>query len=254
MPEQELTIEQLAAATGFTVRNIRAHATRGLLPPPLLRGRTGFYGDEHVGRLQLISRLQEQGFNLASITRLVERLPETDFTVGLYQRALGPWLAEPPVEMTIDELAAGFGEQADDARLARLRRAGVIEVLGEGRVRVLNPALIRVGAQGLGLGFDADALLQIVTVLMKHTRAIAAALTDWFLTTHWEPWVAEGRPVDQLPELQRVIEAVQPMAADGVLAAFQQAMSEAVEEAFARAAVAVAGDADEDTAASPATG
>ncbi len=38
-----MTIRELAERTGMTVRNIRAHQTRGLLPPPVVRGRTGYY-------------------------------------------------------------------------------------------------------------------------------------------------------------------------------------------------------------------
>lgn len=41
---EELTIDQLAAAVGLTVRTVRSYTTRGLLPPPRLRGRTGLYG------------------------------------------------------------------------------------------------------------------------------------------------------------------------------------------------------------------
>ena len=40
----DLTIEQLAAETGMTVRNIRAHQARGLLDPPEVRLRVGYYG------------------------------------------------------------------------------------------------------------------------------------------------------------------------------------------------------------------
>src|SRR5687767_10405553 len=65
-----LTIEQLASETGFTVRNIRAHQARGLLPPPEVRARVGYYGDEHVARLQLIQELQADGFNLKGIKQL----------------------------------------------------------------------------------------------------------------------------------------------------------------------------------------
>ena len=36
-----MTIDELARATGMTVRNIRAHQSRGLLPPPEVRARTG---------------------------------------------------------------------------------------------------------------------------------------------------------------------------------------------------------------------
>ena len=38
----QLTIDELAQRSGMTVRNIRAHQSRGQLPPPDVRGRTGF--------------------------------------------------------------------------------------------------------------------------------------------------------------------------------------------------------------------
>ena len=59
----ELTIDQLAQRTGMSARNIRAHQSRGLLAPPTLRGRTGYYNDEHVARIELIQRLQADGFH-----------------------------------------------------------------------------------------------------------------------------------------------------------------------------------------------
>ena len=40
----DLTIDELARETGMTVRNIRSHASRGLLQPPAVRARTGYYG------------------------------------------------------------------------------------------------------------------------------------------------------------------------------------------------------------------
>ncbi len=39
-----MTIDELARETGMTVRNIRAHQSRGLLPPPEVRARTGYTG------------------------------------------------------------------------------------------------------------------------------------------------------------------------------------------------------------------
>ena len=50
--DNDLTIDELARKIGMTVRNVRAHQSRGLLPPPTLRGRTGYYGKEHVARLE----------------------------------------------------------------------------------------------------------------------------------------------------------------------------------------------------------
>src|SRR6267154_778655 len=66
-----LTIEQLAAEVGMSVRNIRNHHSRGLLPAPEVRARVGYYGPEHVVRLRLILDLQADGFNLAAIERLM---------------------------------------------------------------------------------------------------------------------------------------------------------------------------------------
>src|SRR5580692_7378850 len=65
-----LSIDKLAAATGTTTRSIRSFQTLGLLDHPDLRGRTGLYGRNHRLRLEVILRLQSQGFSLRSLTVL----------------------------------------------------------------------------------------------------------------------------------------------------------------------------------------
>src|ERR1700693_2982250 len=67
-----LTVEQLAAASGMSVRNIRAHQARGLLDPPEVRSRVGYYGPEHLAQLRLVRELQDDGFNLGGIKRLLD--------------------------------------------------------------------------------------------------------------------------------------------------------------------------------------
>jgi len=79
----ELTIDELARETGMTVRNIRAHQARGLLDPPEVRARVGYYGPEHVEQLRLIRDLQEDGFNLGAIKRLID---DTQGTAERLQR------------------------------------------------------------------------------------------------------------------------------------------------------------------------
>src|SRR5437763_8136626 len=69
----DLTIEQLAARSGMTVRNIRSHRARGLLPAPEVRDRVGYYGPEHLGRLRMIQELQTDGFNLKGIEKLLNQ-------------------------------------------------------------------------------------------------------------------------------------------------------------------------------------
>ncbi|HEY1445121.1 MAG TPA: MerR family transcriptional regulator [Acidimicrobiales bacterium] len=63
----DLTIDELAAASGTTTRRVRSLQTLGLLPHPELRGRTGVYGTAHRDRLAAILRLQDRGFSLESL-------------------------------------------------------------------------------------------------------------------------------------------------------------------------------------------
>jgi DNA-binding transcriptional MerR regulator len=233
-----LTIEQLSARTGMTVRNIRAHVTRGLLPPPRLRGRTGYYGAEHVARLQLIAGLQQQGFNLASIRKLIAgpAAPSAQETIAFYRTALGPWLTEAPQVIDEAELAAGYGVAPDPVLLRRLHRLGVLEPLADGRVRLLNPTLLRAGRELAGMGYGVEQLLGVLTALLKHSRAVADAFVAMFLEVHWREYVEAGMPPERLPELRAVIEALQPLAAQAVVSAFQQEMAAAVGRAFDREA------------------
>src|SRR3954453_9797133 len=106
----DLTIDELAQRTGMTVRNIRAHQSRGLLPPPEVRGRTGYYGAEHLARIELIREMQGQGFNLEAIRRLVEAAPGSSEEPLRFLRAVAePYTQEPPEVLTGAHLAERWG-------------------------------------------------------------------------------------------------------------------------------------------------
>src|SRR3954462_5399644 len=105
----EHTIDELARETGMTVRNIRAHQSRGLLPAPAVRARTGYYGPEHVARLRLIQELQGNGYNLAAIKDLVERTSGSAQDALDFARAiLTPFEEERPEIIEAAELAQRF--------------------------------------------------------------------------------------------------------------------------------------------------
>src|SRR5688572_9583230 len=65
----DMTIDDLAREVGLSVRNLRSHQARGLLPPPQVRKRVGYYGPEHVDRVRLIQELQGEGMKLEGIKR-----------------------------------------------------------------------------------------------------------------------------------------------------------------------------------------
>jgi DNA-binding transcriptional MerR regulator len=108
---RRMTIEELAAASGMTVRNVREHQTRGLVPPPALVGRKGYYDDRHLARLQLIRQLQDEGLNLQAVGWLLEQVPPeaTDEVARLKQALFAPWVTEAPRVYTVDELVVRFG-------------------------------------------------------------------------------------------------------------------------------------------------
>src|SRR5437899_3218612 len=100
------TIDELARESGLTVRNIRAHQTRGLLPSPDVRGRTGYYGPEHLSRLQLILELQARGLKLAAVERLLAAVPSGMAGDALHlERGLLTWQTEEPEIVDARDLA-----------------------------------------------------------------------------------------------------------------------------------------------------
>src|SRR5688572_8609439 len=102
----ELTLDEVCARVGMSVRNVRFYTTRGLVPPPIKRGRQGFYTDVHVARLELVRELQSHGFTLAAIEKYVDRVPEdaTPEAIALHRTLLAPWTAEHPETMTKAQL------------------------------------------------------------------------------------------------------------------------------------------------------
>src|ERR1044072_6239963 len=84
----ELTIDELARRTGMTVRNIRAHQSRGLLPAPQVRGRTGFYGLDHESWINLTRELQADGYKLEAIGRLLDSAGGSSEEVLRFTRAV----------------------------------------------------------------------------------------------------------------------------------------------------------------------
>src|SRR4051794_18956084 len=132
-----LTIDELARETGLTVRNVRSHHARGLLPPPEVRGRTGYYGPDHVQRLRLIQKLQSEGLKLDGIKRL---LGDSGEALLELRRAAGE-APETPEVVTAQELRERLGEQPPKL-LAKAERLGMLIPLGDGHYEVPSPVLL----------------------------------------------------------------------------------------------------------------
>jgi len=228
----ELTIDELARDTGMTARNIRAHQSRGLLPPPTVRSRTGFYGPEHVARVRLIQDMQAQGFNLKAIERLLalgagggsERALE-------FERALlAPFGSEEPEVVTEEELAETFGRPLDRKLLAKAERIGTLRPLGEGTWEVPSPTLLRASQELVALGIPPHHALAVGESINKHTTAIAREFVRLFIKDVLDP-IREGGDGGErdLASAGAIVERLRPLASEAVMASFAQVMTQTVE-------------------------
>lgn len=231
----ELTIDQLAQATGMTARNIRAHQSRGLLPPPEVRGRTGYYGPDHVARIALIQELQADGFNLELIRRLLESAEGSGGEVLSFTRALRtPFADEQPEIVDVLELAEQWGS-TDPTLLEKAESLGMIRGIGDGRYELPSPRLARAGAELAALGVPAEKVLDVAARLRRRADDVAELYARLFLETIWRPFEQAGHPDEQWPEIQAALERLRPLASEALLAAFRLAMDDAIETAFGRA-------------------
>jgi DNA-binding transcriptional MerR regulator len=230
-----MTIDELARRTGMTVRNIRAHQSRGLVPPPEVRGRTGYYGDEHLARIELIKELQGDGFNLEAIRRLLEGAGGSSSEVLNFSRALrAPFEDEEPEILDAEEMADRWGDPTDPALLARAEKLGMMRHLGEGRYEILSPRLQQAGVELAALGIPAEKSLEIGEKVRRQARGVARVFVEVFLENVWKPFNRAGRPEEDWPKVREALERLRPLASEALLAIFQQVMSEAVEEAAGR--------------------
>jgi DNA-binding transcriptional MerR regulator len=229
---EELTIDELARATGMTVRNIRAHQSRGLLPPPEVRARTGYYGSEHIERLRLITNMQAEGFNLAAIHRILEANGSGAQILDFGRELLGSFDEEPEL-MTADELARRFGGTLDLKALEKAQQLGLVRPLGGDRYEVTSPTLLRAGEELVELGIPLSHALAVAERIRRSSRPIADAFIRLFL----EDVIGPGDPTERSPaEWERVREALErlrPLATEAVRAGFQQTMSQAIDEQVA---------------------
>lgn len=234
-PSHELTIEQLAAETGMSVRNIRSHQARGLLAPPEVRSRVGYYGREHVAALRLIRALQEEGFNLNGIKRLLE---DTNGNVERLLRVRQS-LAEPqrdtPAEThTAVELGARFKLHPAEGRelLAKAIKLGVLIPVGGDTFEAPNSSLLAVGDEAVRSGIPLRAALAAIEDVQRHCEAASRSFVKLFIREVWKPFAKADMPAERWPEIEDAAERLRPAASEALLTIFQQRLSGQIESAL----------------------
>jgi DNA-binding transcriptional MerR regulator len=232
-PEGKMTIGELARRTGMTVRNIRAHQTRGLLPPPEVHGRTGYYTEEHVARIELTREMQGEGLNLEAIRRVLDSTEGSSSEIVDFARAVrAPFEDETPEIFEAGELAEIWGaKELDPKMIRRGEKLGIQRELPDGKIEAISPRLQRAGGALVDLGVSAQAVLDVADKLRRQADAASRTFVDLFVEEIWEPFDKAGRPEEDWPKVREALDRMRPLASDAVLAMFQIAMGEATEKA-----------------------
>ncbi len=227
-----LTLDELTTRVGMSVRNVRFYTTKGLVPPPIRRGRSGYYSADHVARLELVQELQAHGFTLSAIERYVAGIPAdaSPEDIALHRTMLAPWQADSPVEMSRSDLDKRAGRTLGDDDLATLAALRIVARTPRGRYEVAVSQL-SVGLGLLDLGFPTEAALAAADVYAQHGRQIAKELNELFRTMVWPAYKESGAPPEQLRE---VVERLKPLSIASLVAAYEAAMDETRRENIER--------------------
>ena len=231
----QLTIEQLAAESGMSVRNIRSHQARGLLPPPEVRMRVGYYGPEHVSQLRLISALQEEGFNLNGIKRLLEdRQGVAERLVRVTQSLAAPLKGSPAEILTAIELGHRFRLEPAEGRelLAKAIKLQVLIPLGGDKYEAPNTSLLAVGDEAVKSGIPLRAALEVIEEIQRHCDSVSRSFVKLFLREVWKPFATADMPAERWPEIEDAVGRLRPAAAEALRTIFQQRLSTQIEGAF----------------------
>ncbi|WP_344020553.1 MerR family transcriptional regulator [Pseudonocardia kongjuensis] len=228
------TIDELAHASGVTVRNIRAYQSRGLLPPPEVRARTGYYGPGHAARLELIKDLQDEGVKLDTIKKLLDTTGGSTEQVVQFIRTVRELFAPETRQMVhLAELAQRY-ESTDTGLAKRGVKMGLLREVGEDTYEEISPRLMTAAAELTGLGIPINRSLDVVEQVRKHADAVAKLYVDLFLGEIWQPFDASGRPDDQWPRVYETIERLRRISGEVMIAVLELAVAERVDVTFGR--------------------
>ena len=222
---ETLSVEQLAARVGMTVRTVRFYAGRGLIPPPRREGRNGFYGPDHLARLELVRELQAHGFTLSAIEGYLEQIPSdaAPEQIALHRTLLAPWMPELPETLTRPELEVRAGRPLDDHALELLVALGVIEPTPTEDVFQVAPAHIAVGIGFLEANLPIEAALASHRIVTEHGQALARELTELFREHVWPALKASGQPPEMITAM---IERFKPLTIQALVSAYEQGVDE----------------------------
>ena len=247
----EYRINDLARESGIPVRNIRLYQERRILPPPVRRGRVGWYSEAHLARLRLIARLLDRGYSLAHIGELIsawERGRDLADVLGLEAALTSPWSEEPQTVISSGDLQRMFGKQEERGTLDRAISSGMLRPDGT-RFRVTSPQLLDIAVQLVQAGYPLSVVLKLAEdsmhdierVAERYVSLVKATITP-SLSPGEESTTHEPAEIDDPAAAAALVQSLRPLARKSVDAMLAMAMENAVSQALGDAVSALAKD------------
>jgi DNA-binding transcriptional MerR regulator len=232
-PVETLSVEQLASRVGMTVRTVRFYAGRGLIPPPRRAGRNGYYGPDHLARLELVRELQAHGFTLSAIEGYLENIPAhaTPEQVALHRTLLAPWMADRPEELDREALERRAGRTLSDEDLEMLIALGILEPTPTEDVFRVAPAHLAVGVQFIETDMPIEVANAARKIFDDAGKAVARDITEVFRTMWWPQLRTSGRSPEDITAL---VERFKPLTIQALVTAYETAVDEAKRETVRR--------------------
>ena len=174
----EYRVEQLAAAARIPVDTLRFYQARGLLPAPRREGRIAVYEDRHLERLTRIRSLQQQGFSLSQIQRVLEQP-----TGASEEPLLAALLEESVGGRTLSREAFAAESGMPEVMILAAERAGLFEpvvVDGEPHFVEADLGMARAGLMLLEAGIPLQELLDLASRHAQNVQAACDAAIDLF--------------------------------------------------------------------------
>lgn len=233
-----ITIEELARRVEMTPRNIRAHQSRGLLPPPERTGRIAYYGEAHEQALRRIRELQDRGYNLAAISALLAEAG--DDRAALARLVLAPLLESDEIELTRDQLTSMFDVSRDPKRLADALDTGLLVDLGDDRYVMPSRQVLEAARDLAQLGMPILELYDMQLDVTTATQELAQRFVDICLRCALEPY--DGAPApDRWDEVRERFDKLQQLTASVLIATFAMNVRRATEVLLAERDASAAG-------------
>lgn len=225
----EYRLDELARQAGVASTTVRLYQNRGLIAPPRLEGRTGWYDESHLSRLRLIARLQGEGYSLAGIANLLEQWEQgrgLDAVMGV-EAELDALIGDVhAIVLDPGELLDRFADVAMTPELMQRAGAlGLLEVADDGKVRVADRRFLETGSALAQMGVPAEVILDEWEALVAHTDDIAARFISIFeahlAPTDWQSFL----DTNEARELARTLAQIQATARQVLVAALDASVA-----------------------------